>query len=52
MLRNATPLMSGRRQPSPISQSAFSAVSSSTFCLTMMPKTSETCSFKAPLWPS
>ena len=48
MLRRATPLTLGMRQPSPISQSDCSAVVFSAICLTMMPKTSEMCSFRAP----
>lgn len=50
MIRSASPLMLGKRQPSPSSQSAWSAVSFSAFCFTMIPNTSEMCSLRAPGW--
>jgi hypothetical protein len=51
--RRATPLTPDASRPSPISQSAWSAVCCGwcTRCLTSDPKTSETCSLRAPDWP-
>ena len=42
--------MAGPKIPSPISQSAWSAVCPACHCFTKEPKTSDTDSFRAPDW--
>ena len=52
MSRSARAETPGRKMPSPISQSASSAVCPSSRCLRQEANTSDTDSFRAPGWPA